>query len=240
VRVTERVPRVVVRTDAGRFVWVDDDAVVVGALAPGHQQPDFFLRGWDEQGTDAARAANRERVAKFLELAREWEAAGLSSRVSEVNLDDLRDVRAQLSGDDSQIDVRLGGSDWTKRLIHALEGLDEQRQSPRGALVTYIDMTARRVFGYDSQALRREGAAAGDAAAGQTAEASLSNSVVPAGGMKKAAAAREATGGDAKKSGAAKKSEKKQDAKRGEAGERARPRDGAERPRRVGGETEQL
>lgn len=245
VRVTERVPRVVVRTNAGRFVWVDDDAVVVGALAPSHQQPDFFLRGWDEQGTDAARAANRERVAKFLELAREWEAAGLSSRVSEVNLDDLRDVRAQLSGDDSQIDVRLGGSDWTKRLIHALEGLDEQRQSPRGALVTYIDMTARRVFGYDPQALRRAGASAGDAPAGQTA-ASLpdAGAVAPAGGAKKSdAAARESSADAAKKSGAAKKSEKKQDAKRGaqgEAGERARPRDGAERPRRVGGETEQL
>ena len=39
------------------------------------------MRGWDESGADAARGANRERVAKFLELAREWEAAGLSARM---------------------------------------------------------------------------------------------------------------------------------------------------------------
>ncbi|HEV2762832.1 MAG TPA: FtsQ-type POTRA domain-containing protein, partial [Pyrinomonadaceae bacterium] len=125
VRVAERVPRAVVRTNAGRFVWVDDDAVMVGSLAPDQEQPAFFLRGWDESGTDAARAGNRERVARFLELAREWEAAGLASRVSEVNLDDLRDVRAQLAGDDSEIEVRLGREEWTKRLVQAVNALEE-------------------------------------------------------------------------------------------------------------------
>ena len=249
VRVTERVPRVVVRTNAGRFVWVDDDAVMVGTLAPGHQQPNFFLRGWDESGKDSAQAENRERVAKFLELAREWEAAGMSSRVSEVNLDDLRDVRAQLAGNDSQIEIRLGGADWTKRLIQALEALEAERQTPRGAHITYIVMVpgpqgVRPVLGF------RAGAAhtADDATAGQTA-ASVSNvSAVTA-----SAGASNESGVGAKKpdvksnakSNAMRQSSddatKRSDAKRkGEAGERARTRDGAERPRRVGGETEQF
>ncbi|MDQ3907467.1 MAG: FtsQ-type POTRA domain-containing protein, partial [Acidobacteriota bacterium] len=47
VRVTERVPRVVVRLNSGRFVWVDEDAVTVGGLTSAQQQPAFFLRGWD-------------------------------------------------------------------------------------------------------------------------------------------------------------------------------------------------
>jgi cell division protein FtsQ len=141
VRITERVPRAVVRTGAGRFVWVDDDGVMAGTVAPTQNAPAFFMRGWDESGTESGRTENRRRVEKYLELAREWEAAGIASRVSEVNLEDLRDVRAQLTGDDSQIEVRLGREDLTKRLRQSLETLDEERATPRGAYITYIDMT---------------------------------------------------------------------------------------------------
>ena len=141
VRVTERSPRVVVRTGGGRFQWADDDGVLIGAVASADRTPAFFMRGWDESGTDAARKENAERVKKFLELSREWEAAGAASRVSEVNLDDLRDVRAQLAGDDSQIEVRLGKDDLQKRLRLALQRLDEERQTPHGALISYVDMT---------------------------------------------------------------------------------------------------
>jgi hypothetical protein len=154
VRITERVPRAVVRTSAGRFVWVDDDGVITGSVAPTQNAPAFFMRGWDESGTESGRAENRRRVEKYLELSREWEAAGVASRVSEVNLDDLRDVRAQLTGDDSQIEVRLGRDDLTKRLKQAVEALDAQRNTPRGAFITYIDMTQgkRAVIGFKSQA----------------------------------------------------------------------------------------
>lgn len=159
VRITERTPRAVVRTSAGRFVWVDDDAVTVGTVAPTQNVPAFFMRGWDESGTESGRTENRRRVEKYLELSREWEAAGIASRVSEVNLDDLRDVRAQLTGDDSQIEVRLGREDLTKRLRQSLEALDEQRSTPRGAHITYIDMTQgkRAVIGFKAHALGRSG-----------------------------------------------------------------------------------
>jgi cell division protein FtsQ len=161
VRITERTPRAVVRTAAGRFVWIDDDGVMTGTVAPTQNAPAFFMRGWDESGTESGRAENRRRVEKYLELSREWEAAGIASRVSEVNLDDLRDVRAQLTGDDSQIEVRLGREDLTKRLTQSLEALDEQRSTPRGAHITYIDMTQgkRAVIGFKAHALKQTGAA---------------------------------------------------------------------------------
>jgi cell division protein FtsQ len=164
VRITERTPRAVVRTAAGRFVWVDDDGVMTGTVAPTQNAPAFFMRGWDESGTESGRTENRRRVEKYLELSREWEAAGIASRVSEVNLDDLRDVRAQLTGDDSQIEVRLGREDLTKRLRQSLEALDEQRSTPRGAHITYIDMTQgkRAVIGFKAHALNQSGAAAPD------------------------------------------------------------------------------
>ena len=141
VRITERVPRAVVRTTSGRFRWVDDDAVLLGEMLPTDQIPAFFLRGLSEEDPEGARKENRERVAKFLELQRDWDAAGLSERVSEVNLIDIRDVRAQLAGDNSQIEIRLGSQDHGKRLKDALEVLDAQRQSPRGSLISYIDLS---------------------------------------------------------------------------------------------------
>jgi cell division protein FtsQ len=150
VRIVERLPRAVVRTSNGRLTWVDDDGFIVGTVAATDQMPAFFLRGWDENDGAATRAENRQRVAKFLELQNEWTAAGLAARVSELNLDDPRDVRAQLAGADSQVEVRLGRDDLTKRLRQALQALDEQRQTPRGALISYIDMTQgkRAVIGF--------------------------------------------------------------------------------------------
>src|ERR1041384_6179151 len=141
VRITEREPKAVVRNSAGRFIWVDDDAVYLGEMAPTDQMPAFFLRGWNEDNSTAAQTENRERVRKFLELQRDWSAQGTSERVSEVNLLDLRDVRVQLAGDDSQIEVRLGGQDQSARLGKALTVLDAQRQTSRGPLISYIDLT---------------------------------------------------------------------------------------------------
>jgi cell division protein FtsQ len=141
IRITEREPKAVVRTTAGRFIWVDDQAVYLGEMSPTDQMPAFFLRGWNEDDSATAQAENRERVGKFLELQRDWSAQGISERVSEVNLLDLRDVRVQLAGDDSQIEVRLGSQDQSTRLGKALIVLDAQRQTARGPLISYIDLT---------------------------------------------------------------------------------------------------
>jgi cell division protein FtsQ len=139
VRITERQPRAVVRTNSGKFMWVDDDAVYLGEMAPADQMPPFFLHGWNEEG--AAQAENRQRVAKFLELQKEWDVQGVSERVSEVNLMDLRDVRVQLAGDDARIEIRLGSQEQDARLKKALTVLDAQRQTARGPLISYIDLS---------------------------------------------------------------------------------------------------
>ena len=159
VRITERVPRAVVRTASGRFRWIDDDAVLLGEMLPTDQIPAFFMRGLNEDDPEGSRAENRARVAKFLELQQDWNSAGLAERVSEVNLIDLKDIRAQLAGEDAHIEVRLGSQDHGKRLKDALEVLDAQRQSPRGSLISYIDLSQgkRAIVGLTS------GAHAGDA-----------------------------------------------------------------------------
>jgi cell division septal protein FtsQ len=154
VRINERIPAGVVRTAAGHFVWSDGDAVVLREMAPTDQIPSFFIRGWNEDGTEEARLENIERMQKYLELVREWSAVGLSERVSEVNLIDIRDIRAQLTGADSQIEVRLGGQDPARRLKNALKTLDDYRPLPQGALITYVDITQgdRAIVGYGTGA----------------------------------------------------------------------------------------
>jgi cell division protein FtsQ len=137
VRVTEREPRAVVRTAAGKFIWVDDEAVSLGEAAPSDR---IFMRGWDDDKTEAARAENRERVQKFLEMTRDWEARGLTGRVSEANLNDMRDVRVQLTGADSQIEIQLGHEDFGNRLKFALDELDRQRNTPIGPFILHINV----------------------------------------------------------------------------------------------------
>ena len=151
VRITERVPVAVVHTSAGHFVWVDDDGMALGEMKPADHLPPFFIRGWNEEGTDEGRQENIERVRKYLEAVREWGAVGLSERVSEVNLIDVRDVRVQLAGNDSQIEVRLGGEELGKRLKLALDVFDEYKQTPRGSSITYVDLQGNRVvIGFSS------------------------------------------------------------------------------------------
>jgi cell division protein FtsQ len=153
VRITERVPLAVVRTSSGHFVWVDDDGVILGEMKPDDHPPAFIIRGWNEEGGEDARKENTERVQKYLALVKEWDAAGLSQRVSEVTLTDLHDVRAQLAGGDSQIEVRLGSQDLGTRLQIALQTLDTYKQTPRGSSITYVDLqTGRVVIGFGSGA----------------------------------------------------------------------------------------
>jgi cell division septal protein FtsQ len=151
VRITERAPVGVVRTSAGHFIWVDEEGVSLGEMKSTDQMPPFFIRGWNEDSSDDETASNGARVQKYLELSREWQTAGLADRISEVNLIDLRDIRVQLAGADSQVEVRLGGQDATQRLESALEALDRYKQVTNGATITYVDSQGPRVtLGFSS------------------------------------------------------------------------------------------
>lgn len=151
VRITERVPVAVVRTSGGHFLWVDGDGVALGEMKAADRVPSFFIRGWNEEGTEEARRENAERVQKYLEISREWDGLGLSERVSEVDLIDVRGVRAQLAGKDSQIEIRLGGQELGSRLKLALDQLDAYKQTPRGSSIIYLDLTTGRVvIGFSS------------------------------------------------------------------------------------------
>ncbi len=148
VRVTEREPRVIVRNREGKLVWADDDGVMLGAAIPGDD--DFFFRGLDESNAEQSRQDNRARMTAALELKGDWEKSGLSKRVSEADLSDLRDVRVHLAGDDAGVQVVLGGQQYANRFRQALEKLDQLGRVQDGKCVTYVVVTNGRnaAFGY--------------------------------------------------------------------------------------------
>jgi cell division septal protein FtsQ len=218
VRVTEREQRVISRASTGRLAWVDDDGVLLGAASPDEQ--DFFVRGLEEARTPDAVKHNRVRVALAMELSNDWAQAGLSKRVSEVNLESLDDVRVQLAGDDASIEVRLGKEEYAKRLRQALEVLDAQRGTARSPFITYVDVSQgkRAVIGTGPTAHNPPGGAATDA----DSTATQAKAAPPDAGVKSASAAS--------------KVEKKKDEKKAAArktAETERHADVATRPRRV-------
>jgi hypothetical protein len=149
VRVTEREPRIIARTGGGRLVWMDDDAVQLGAATPGDE--DFFVRGLEEGGGEQARRDNRARLEAALALKADWDKSGLSKRVSEIDLEDMEEVRVHLAGDDAGVKVVLGGQDFVKRFRNALAKLDEKGRVQNGQCVSYINMTTGRsaILGLD-------------------------------------------------------------------------------------------
>ena len=184
VRVTEREPRVISRTAGGRLVWVDDDGVVLGAASP--SDDDFFIRGIEEGRTPEAAKHNGARVSVARELSREWAQAGLTKRVSELNLEDLDDVRVQLAGPDAAVEVRLGKEDFGKRFRQALEVLDAQRATPRGPYITSVDVSQgkRAVLGTASTAQYRP-EPDGDAGPAETQAPAAATQAAPAQGGRK-------------------------------------------------------
>ena len=218
VRVTEREPRVIARASSGKLVWVDDDGVTLGTASSDDEQ--FFIRGLEEGRAPDAVKHNRQRVSLARELSRDWAQAGLAKRVSELNLEDLDDVRVQLAGDDASIEVRLGKEDYAKRLRQALEVLDAQRGTARAPFITYVDVSQgkRAIIGTGSTAHYQPGAQTSDAESPDTR------------------AAEPARGSAARGAGAASRASKKKDDRKAagrKATDEARHTDVATRPRRV-------
>lgn len=230
VRIIEREPRAVVHTSEGRFVWVDDDAVTLGQLQPNDKMPPFFIRGWDESGTSAARDENRARIAKYLEMLSEWEKLGLTERVSELNLIDLTDVRVELAGNDSQIEVRIGKENFGNRLQRALMKLDEARATPLGPFITYVD-ASRWMKSGDSVVLGRSPNAPNLNAGSSPNETEVARERTSA-----RTSANDVADRKKKTEESARKDEKKEQAKK-DTGKKERAADdakGQSRPRRVG------
>lgn len=135
VSVTERVPRAVVRTEAGDF-WADDEAVILGAVEKDEARPPFVLRGWDEVKSEKTAKENRERVKIYVKMLNEWQDYELAKRVIAVNLADLREPQALVQDSGETVTIILANENYKNRLRSGLEKI-----AGRGREVKSIDVS---------------------------------------------------------------------------------------------------
>ena len=143
VSITERVPRAVVRTDAGDF-WADDDAMILGAVNKNEIVPPFVLRGWDAAKNEKALKDNQERVKIYLKMLDEWKEFDIARRITAVDLSDLRTPQAVVPDSGDQVMIILPKGNFGKPLKSGLE-----RIAGRGKEVASIDMSGTQpVLGF--------------------------------------------------------------------------------------------
>jgi hypothetical protein len=129
VRVEERTPLAVVRTENGKLVWADGEARILGAVLEGENPPPFVMFGWNENEGDAVRKTNQERVALYLKLLDDWNRNEVASRISAIDLSDRQDVKAFVEYGGEVVPAFLGGEDFAARLKLALNTIEQSSQN---------------------------------------------------------------------------------------------------------------
>ena len=143
VNVIERVPQAVVRLGGGEF-WVDEDAVVLGAVGKNDSRPPFVLRGWDESKSEKSVKENQERVKVYLKMLNDWKEFDLSKRVSAVDLSDLQTPQAIVPDSGEAVTVILAKDNFSKRLQRGLEII-----AKKGKEIKSVDLsTSKEIVGF--------------------------------------------------------------------------------------------
>jgi cell division septal protein FtsQ len=139
VTVKERVKTAVVIGNNGKAAWVDGEGVKLGNYSATDKVANLILlKGWDERETEDAQAGNRQRIETYKAMLAEWDAAGLSKRVSDVNLSDAGDVKLYLRSHPG-IPIALGDRNWGTRLRDAIQTLDNEKRSDAQSLDAKLD-----------------------------------------------------------------------------------------------------
>lgn len=141
--VNERTPVAAVRIE-GNDYWVDQDALVLSRVSARDARMKFTMFGWDESDSPEAQELNKKRVELFAALKKEWEEFDLASRVSAIDLSDLKEPRAIVSDSGENVTIFLGRQDFGKSLKEGIENI-----AGRGKDVESIIISgSRNVIGY--------------------------------------------------------------------------------------------
>jgi hypothetical protein len=92
----------------------------------------FIMRGWDEAKTEKAPADNIQRIKLYKKMLDEWRDFGLSERVKEVNLADLRDPQAVIVDSGKPVYVMLAKDNLAKSLKSAMEAVAGKGEKIKG------------------------------------------------------------------------------------------------------------
>jgi cell division protein FtsQ len=127
VTVVERVPVAVVKLTTGDHL-VDGEGTVLAPVTAKEAGLPVTMIGWDESKTERAIKDNLERVKMYQKMMAEWHDFDLISRVSIVNLGDLREPKAITEDSGLAVSIALGKEAFGEHLrkgIGAIVGKGE-------------------------------------------------------------------------------------------------------------------
>ena len=122
VNIVERVPAAVVKLSYGDSLVDVEGNVLVPVTKPEPTFP-FVMRGWDETKTEKAMTDNLARLKLYKKMLDEWKDYGLSERVKEVDLKDIKDPHASIEDSGRTIAVVLAKDSLGKSLKSAMEAV---------------------------------------------------------------------------------------------------------------------
>lgn len=143
VRVIERNPIAVIRSDTGKLLWIDEEGKMLGAVLQSEKAPPFALIGWNEIDSDAARKNNQERLSLYLKLLDEFQTHEIANRITAIDLSDLQDAEVLVEKDNSPITVQVGREDYTAHLKLAIEVIDGMQDGQAADVEKIIAHNAR-------------------------------------------------------------------------------------------------
>ncbi len=122
VNVTERLPVAIVKLSQGEYL-VDAEGFILNPVAKAEPNLPFVMRGWDETKTERSATDNLSRLKIYRKMLEEWREFGLSNRVKEVNLSDLKDPNATIQESGRSIAVSLSKDNLGGGLKSAIEAV---------------------------------------------------------------------------------------------------------------------
>lgn len=128
VNVVERVPIAIVKLSSGDSL-VDNEAVILARVEHAEDGLPIPIVGWDESKTERAVKDNLERVKVYQRMTGAWKEAGLVSRVINVDLADLRDMKAISEDSGNRVTIGVGQESFAQNLkngISAIAGKGDQ------------------------------------------------------------------------------------------------------------------
>ena len=122
VDVTERVPAAIVRLKGGEFL-VDGEGAILSTAAGNQKDFPIVVNGWDESKTERAPTDNVARLKLYKKMLDEWKQFDLLSRVTQVDLSDLREPTAIVEDSGRAISIMLAKDSLGKSLKTAIEAV---------------------------------------------------------------------------------------------------------------------
>lgn len=140
VNVVERVPSAIVRLSNGDFL-VDADGNILAPVTSKEPKLPITMFGWDEAKTEKAFKENLERIKMYQTMIAEWQDFDLVSRVTSVNLTDLREPKAITQDSGMPVSIALGKDAFGEHLrkgIGAIVG--------KGAMFDGVDLVGQNMI----------------------------------------------------------------------------------------------